>query len=153
MKLEQNHYVRLLIMSLLSLIVMYFLMYSMINVAGNFYNNLNKFYMAVLMTAPMVVFEIIPTGSLYQNKRLNMLIISGSILTLIALFLFIRQQTGINDRQFLRAMIPHHSSAILMCEQANIQDAEIRDLCASIVQSQQEEINQMKEILSRIKGE
>lgn len=153
MKMGQNHYGRLLIMSLLSLVAMYFLMYSMINAIDNFYNNLNRFYMAVIMTAPMIVFELLLMGSMYQNKRLNVAIILGSILALIVFFLFIRQQSAINDRQFLRAMIPHHSSAILMCEQASIQDAEIRDLCASIVQSQQQEIDEMKDILTRMDGE
>ena len=153
MKMGQNHYGRLLIMSLLSLVAMYFLMYSMINAIDNFYNNLNRFYMAVIMTAPMIVFELLLMGSMYQNKRLNVAIILGSILALVVFFLFIRQQTAIHDRQFLRAMIPHHSSAILMYELASIQDAEISDLCASIVQSQQQEIDEMKDILKRMDDE
>jgi hypothetical protein len=109
--------------------------------------------MAVIMTVPMVVFELLLMGPMYLNKRLNVSIIVGSILALVIFFLFIRQQTAIKDRQFLRAKIPHHSSAILMCEQANIQDAEIRGLCASIVQLQQEEIDQMKDILAGMNGE
>lgn len=151
--MTQTHYPRFLLMSALSLLAMYFLMYSMINTMDNFYNNLNKFYMAVIMTAPMMVFEMLLMGAMYPNKRLNLIIITASILTLILVFLFIRQQTGIYDRQFLRAMIPHHSSAILMCEQAKLTDAEIKDLCTSIVESQQKEIDQMKDILKRMDGQ
>ena len=51
--------------------------------------------------------------------------------------------------QFLKSMIPHHAGAILMCEEASIQDPEIRVLCQNIIVSQQSEINQMKAILNR----
>lgn len=148
--MNQNHYPKLLIMSVLSLISMYILMYSMVNVFDNVYNNLNKFYMAVLMTAPMVIFEVLLMKAMYQNKTLNTVIIVGSVAALAIFFLFIRQQTAIYDKQFLRAMIPHHSSAILMCEQAKLTNAEIQDLCESIIESQQEEIDQMKEIMQRL---
>lgn len=148
--MNQNHYPKLLIMSVLSLISMYILMYSMVNVFDNVYNNLNKFYMAVIMTAPMVVFEVLLMKAMYQNKTLNTIIIVGSVAALAIFFLFIRQQTAIYDKQFLRAMIPHHSSAILMCQQAKLTDAEIQDLCKSIIESQQEEIDQMKDIMQRL---
>jgi hypothetical protein len=59
MEMHKDSYTRLLIMSLLSLIAMYFLMYSMVFTFDHFYNNVNKFYMAAIMTAPMVVFELI----------------------------------------------------------------------------------------------
>jgi uncharacterized protein (DUF305 family) len=73
-----------------------------------------------------------------------MLIIAISIIAGLAFFFLIRQQTAISDRQFLRSMIPHHSSAILMCERASIQDPEIQELCQAIISSQQAEIDQMK---------
>ena len=59
-------------------------------------------------------------------------------------FLFIRAQTAITDRQFLKSMIPHRAGAILMCEHASISDADIRRLCQEIVSGQQAEIEQMK---------
>jgi uncharacterized protein (DUF305 family) len=59
-----------------------------------------------------------------------------------------RQQTAISDRQFLRSMIPHHSGAILMCEDASLQDPRIRELCKTIVKGQQEEIDQMRDMLA-----
>lgn len=148
--MNQNHYPKLLIMSVLSLISMYILMYSMVDVFDNVYNNLNKIYMAVIMTAPMVIFEIWLMKAMYQNRTLNTIIIVGSVAALALFFLFIRQQTAIYDRQFLRAMIPHHSSAILMCQQAKLTDAEIQDLCRSIIESQQQEIDQMKAIMQRL---
>ncbi len=141
---RSDHYRNLLIMAVLSYISMYVLMYAMVNTLDNVIPNLNQFYMAGLMTSPMIIIEIVLMRSMYTNKKLNYSIIAIRSIVLIALFLFIRQQTAVSDRQFLNSMIPHHASAILMCEKSNIQDPEIKVLCASIISGQQEEINQMK---------
>ena len=145
-----RHYRHLLIMAILSFIAMYILMYAMVNTLDDVYNNFNQLYMAGLMAAPMVLIELFVMRSMYQDKRLNTIIIAGSVIVGLVFFLLIRQQTAISDRQFLRSMIPHHSGAILMCEQASIQDPEIQGLCATIIESQQEEINQMETILQRL---
>ncbi|HEX6033109.1 MAG TPA: DUF305 domain-containing protein [Anaerolineales bacterium] len=84
------------------------------------------------------------------RSRIYIQIILVSILALLGFFLLIRGQTAISDQQFLRAMIPHHSGAILMCERASIQDQEIKQLCANIISSQQAEIDQMEGILQRL---
>jgi uncharacterized protein (DUF305 family) len=148
--MSENHYRHLLIMVILSFISMYILMYTMVDTIGNVYNNFNQFYMAGLMTAPMVLIELFVMGAMYQDKPRNTLIIAISIIALLGFFLLIRQQTAINDSQFLRSMIPHHGGAILMCEQASIQDPEIQELCGNIISSQQSEIEQMKAILDRL---
>jgi uncharacterized protein (DUF305 family) len=119
-------------------------MYAMVNIIGNVYNNFNEFYMAGLMTAPMVLIELIVMKAMYQDKRRNALIITASVIALIGFFILIRQQAAISDKQFLRSMIPHHASAILMCEHASLDDPEIKELCKNIISSQQAEINQMK---------
>ena len=150
---DHNPYARLLVMSVLSFISMYILMYSMVNTWDNVFNNVNQFYMAATMTAPMVVFELLLMGSMYPNKRLNAAIIAGSVIGLIVFFMFIRQQTAVQDEQFIRSMIPHHSGAILMCEKATLQDAELAALCDEIIQAQQEEIDQMKAILERLQNQ
>ena len=153
--MHENHnmYARLLVMSVLSFISMYILMYSMVNTWDNVFNNVNQVYMAATMTAPMVVFELLLMGSMYRNKRLNATIIAGSVIGLIVFFMFIRQQTAVQDEQFIRSMIPHHSGAILMCEEATLQDAELATLCDSIIRAQQEEIDQMKAIMERLQNQ
>ena len=67
--MNQNHYRHLLIMAVLSFISMYIFMYAMVNALGNVYNNSNQFYMAGLMTAPMVVIELSVMKAMYQDKR------------------------------------------------------------------------------------
>ena len=152
MKHEHNNklYGRLLIMALLSFISMYVLMYAMVDEFANVFPNFNQFYMAGLMTAPMVIIELSLMWSMYHNRKWNVFIMAGSTIALIGFFLLIRQQTAISDRQFLKSMIPHHAGAILMCEQAPIQDAEIKELCKGILSSQSSEIEQMKNILARV---
>ena len=149
--MKENHYPQLAIMAVLSFVAMYILMYSMVNTIGDVYNNVNQIYMAGLMAAPMMVIELVVMRAMYHNAKLNRLIAGASVIVGTLLFVFIRQQAAVGDRQFIRSMIPHHSSAILMCEQASLQDAEIVKVCEAIVSSQQQEIDQMNAILRRLR--
>jgi len=148
---KDNSYKKLSIMLVLSFISMYILMYSMVNSIKNVYPNINQFYMAALMTMPMMIIELGLMGKMYMNKKLNTVLISISSAALIAFFLLIQYQTGVTDRQFLRGMIPHHAAAILMSEQSKTQDPEIMKLQQEIISSQQQEIAEMKAILKRLK--
>ena len=145
-----KHYVQLLIMAVLSFIAMYILMYAMVDRFENVYPNLNQTYMAALMAAPMVMIELVVMRSMYKNRAANIAAFAASILIFAASWFAIRQQTLIDDRQFLKSMIPHHAGAILMCEQASVQDGEVTKLCKEIIASQQKEIDQMKAILARL---
>ncbi len=140
---DNRHYVHLAIMTALSFISMYVLMYAMVNRFAN-----DQFYM--LLTAPIVVIEVALMGAVYDNKNANIVIIAVSVVALGAFFLGVRQQAAIGDKSFLGSMIPHHAGAILMCERAPIQDAEIKKLCGEIISSQQKEIDQMKSMLARL---
>jgi uncharacterized protein (DUF305 family) len=139
-----THYGRLLLMVVLSFIAMYALMYGMVNSLANVYMNVNQFYMAGLMAAPMGIIELALMSAMYRNRKLNMVVAIGSVVALALFWVLLRQQVAVSDTQFLRSMIPHHAGAILMCEQAPLQDAEIKALCKNIVSGQQSEIDQMK---------
>jgi len=146
-----SHYRRLLFMTALSFMAMYILMYAMVDRLANVYPSFNQFYMAGLMTAAMAIIELAVMGGMYPNKKRNALLIAVSIIALAAFWIFIRKQTAISDRQFLKSMIPHHAGALLMCGEAPIKDAEIRQLCQQIVISQQKEIDQMNGMLARVR--
>ena len=143
-------YMRLLIMAILSFFSMYLLMYAMVDSFSNIQNSFNEVYMAGLMTAPMILIEIVLMGSMYEIKQYNFIIAILSLTLCILFFFAIRTQFAVGDAQFLRSMIPHHAGAILMCENANIADSEIKQLCRNIVSGQQKEIEQMKAILERL---
>lgn len=144
-------YGNLFLMAILSFISMYVLMYMMVNKYANVYSNLNQFYMAGMMTAPMIIIELLLMSSMYPNKKVNVLIMAFSLLLGILFILFLRQQVAISDKDFLKSMIPHHAGAILMCEKASIKDPEIKKLCESITFSQQSEIDWMKMKLNHLK--
>lgn len=130
-------------------VIMYLVMFVMIDRLSSFYNNLNMLYMTLMMVAPMVVLMVVAMPDMFPDKRRNVLLLGGAALALFGSFALIRTQTTINDSAFLRSMIPHHSGAILMCEQASLTDPEVRALCRGIIAGQKQEIDQMKRILER----
>lgn len=134
-------------MTLASFVVMYVLMYMMVDILGNSIPNINQLYMAAVMTAAMVVIEVLVMGAMYKNKI--MIIIASTIIG-ITCFVMLRNQTGVSDKQFLKSMIPHHGAALLMCKQAKLEDQEIKSLCDSIIAGQQSEIDWMQEKLNTL---
>ena len=152
MQQHKHPYNKLLWMAVLSFIAMYILMYAMVNTMSNVFMNISQFYMAGLMASPMVIIELLLMRTMYMNKKLNMLLIVISVVLLLIFFVFIRQQAAVGDKQFLKSMIPHHAGAILMCEEANITDPEIKKLCEEIRESQLREIDQMKAKLNELKN-
>lgn len=143
-------YVMLAINLGLSLLVMYLAMFAMIWSWGEFIQNVNFFYMALVMWAPMGAIMLATMGGMYRNCKLNAALYLAFAAIFALSLLSIRQQSLVGDHQFLRSMIPHHSGAILMCEEAKFTDPEIRQLCGEIIQAQKEEIAQMKRIMDRL---
>jgi hypothetical protein len=142
-------YLRLYLMAALSFVAMFVLMYAMVDRIENVFLNLNQVYMAALMVAPMVLIELAVMRAMYPSKRHNAAIAAASVILLGASWLSIRQQGAIGNEQFLRSMIPHHASAVLMCEQLRADDPEIKQLCAEILRSQKAEIKQMNALLEK----
>ncbi|AOO81609.1 DUF305 domain-containing protein [Bosea vaviloviae] len=145
----RGHYRRFAVELTLDFIAMYVVMYAMIATLRHFHFNLNNVYMTLMMLAPMSIIMLVSMRSMFPSRRLNLLIGAGAIAIFLASFAAMRTQAGVDNADFLRAMIPHHSGAILMCEQASITDVEITALCREIVASQQKEIAQMEAILAR----
>lgn len=149
---ERKHYLMLGLNLLLSALIMYLGMFAMIWGAGEFVQNINFIYMALIMWAPMSAVMLWTMKSMYPNSRLNLGLYALFAVVFVLSLWGIRDQLLVSDRQFLRSMIPHHSGAILMCERSDLADSEIRELCYGIVRSQAEEIAQMKAILARKQG-
>lgn len=143
-------YGKLAIMGVLSFISMYVLMYSMVDQFANVIPSVNQLYMAGLMTMPMIIIEVLLMSAMYMDKRRNAIIIAVSAVALVGFFLFIRQQTAVSDRQFVKSMIPHHAAAILMAKQADLKDPELIRLKDEIITAQENEIKQMKDKLAEL---
>ena len=149
----RQHYKMLAVNLGLSLVIMYVAMFAMIWSSGEFIQNINFFYMALVMWAPMAIVMMLTMKSMYRNARLNLMLYALFALVFALSFAGIRAQALVGDREFLRSMIPHHSGALTMCNRASIRDAEIRELCFGpngIIQSQSREIKQMEGILKRL---
>ena len=148
-EMVRHHYLMLGLNLQLSLIIMYLGMFAMIWTWGEFIQNINFFYMALVMWAPMAAVMLLTMRSMYPDRKINGLLYLGFVAVFVLSMIGIREQALVGDRQFLRSMIPHHSGAVLMCEKAKIADPEIRSLCQGIISSQTSEIDQMKAILER----
>jgi hypothetical protein len=147
---ENRQYLMFAVNMGLSLMVMYFVMFSMIDGLGDFRNNLNMFYMALTMVAPMGMLMLATMGEMYRNRRINVALYLGFGVLFIAAFAGTRSQALIDDRQFISSMIPHHSGAILMCREADLADQELVTLCEEIKGAQRAEIEQMNGIRARL---
>lgn len=152
MDMTLKHYRALALMSLLSFGTMYVLMYAMVDRTSNVYSSVNQAYMAGLMTAPMVVIELVVMRDMYRVRWVNGAILAGSALALALCFVSIRTQVGVSDRQFVRSMIPHHAGAVLMCEKAELRDPDLIALCEQIIAGQRTEIDQMRARLGALGG-
>lgn len=144
-------YNRFLIMMILSFIIMYSVMFLNVDEANHIYLSVNRTYMALLMVLPMAVIMMLLMGKMYPNKKWNTTIILSAIVLFGLVLAGLRTQTPIGDVQYMKGMIPHHSSAIMTSKHANIKDPEVRKLADSIIASQEREIAQMKNILERMK--
>lgn len=133
-----------------SFVIMYAVMF--LNVASSDHLMLStmRAYMTLLMIAPMAVVMLLYMWGMYKNKKFNVFILVVSVIGFGVVFSMMRNQTGISDVQYMKAMIPHHSSAILTSENANLKDPETKKLAEDIIELQKEEIALMKAYLKRI---
>ncbi|MGE4513460.1 MAG: DUF305 domain-containing protein [Chryseobacterium sp.] len=135
---------------LLSSIIMYVIMFLNMDKIEDYYTSITRIYMTLLMVAPMAIIMILMMRKMYTNKRINTGIITVATFVFIIALIGLRSQTPVGDVQYLRAMIPHHSSAVMTSKNASIKDPEVRQLADSIIKSQEREIRQMNNILKRL---
>lgn len=150
-KMKSNSYKKFVITMIISFIIMYCVMFLNITELDYFYISTTRLYMALLMICPMAVVMMLMMGKMYPSKRVNKGIIISAIIVFIVVLADLRTQTPIGDVQYMKAMIPHHSSAILTSTNANIKDPEVRKLADGIIEAQKKEIAEMKGILKRMR--
>ena len=87
---------------------------------------------------------------MYTNRKMNFIILGLSIIIFIIALVGLRQQTFIGDEQWMKAMIPHHSSAIMVSQKAHLKDPEAIKLAEEIIEAQEREIAKMKKMIYRL---
>lgn len=145
-----SNYIKMALMLILSFFIMYGVMFLNVDEVSHIYVSTTRCYMSLLMVSPMAVLMILMMRKMYANKKLNIIILSSSVVVFIIALFFLRNQTFVSDVEYMKAMIPHHSSAILTSKHASIKDPEVRDLADSIIASQEKEISEMKKAILRL---
>ncbi|MFN3667980.1 MAG: DUF305 domain-containing protein [Brevundimonas sp.] len=107
-----------------------------------------RLYMALLMGAVMTAVMMGFMWSMYPNRRVNQAIIAGSIVVFAGALWLARSQALVGDVAYMKAMIPHHSIAILTSSRANIRDPRVRELADEIIEAQVREINEMNALIA-----
>ena len=148
--MKKNNYKTLFLMLGISFVIMYSVMFFNVDRLNHIYLSMTRLYMAILMVAPMAILMLGLMWKMFENKKTNIIIILSCIVIFSLALAGLRTQTPISDEQYMKAMIPHHSSAILTSQEANIEDPEVKELAESIIEAQEREIAQMKEILKRM---
>lgn len=152
-KESKKHYVKFGLMMLTSFIAMYLLMFINMDQFDHFSITVNRIYMAICMIAIMAIIMLLYMLNMYRDKKLNTLILLGSVVVFFGFLSMLRNQTFISDVQWMRGMIPHHSSAIMTSQMAHLKDAQARKLALEIIEAQKREIAEMREIIYRLENE
>ncbi len=106
-----------------------------------------RFFMALMMGAIMAITMLSFMWKMYDNKRVNITILFVSIFLFFGSLFMVRSQTAVNDADWMKAMIPHHSIAILTSKRANLTNPEVKELAKRIIDTQEKEIKEMKKML------
>lgn len=109
-----------------------------------------RFWMALLMGATMAIVMLIFMQKMYPKKALNAVILLGAAAIFVLSLWFVRSQSTVNDIDYMRAMIPHHSIAIMTSERADITDPRVRELADEIIAAQRREISEMKYLIDTL---
>lgn len=151
---ENSSYTKFVLMLAASFVAMYVTMYLNTYQLDHVYFSLTRFYMTCLGISTMAVIMWFFMRKMYQNKSKNIAILVGSLVLFASALGLVRAQSPIiGDVLWMRAMIPHHSIAILTSERADIKDPEVKKLAESIIIAQKKEIEEMKSMIKRLENE
>ena len=146
-------YTRFFAMIATSTIIMYGLMYLNTFALDHIFFSETRLYMALYMGAVMAVVMLAFMWGMYKNTAMNIAILVLSGVVFAGSLFLVRSQATIADVSWMRAMIPHHSIAILTSTRANISDPRVRELADEIISAQRREIDEMKALLADLEAQ
>ena len=145
-----NKYLKFFLMIATSTLLMFFMMYFNLFSFSHFFFSQTRLFMALMMGAAMAILMLVFMWKMYPNKKANVVILCGSILLFAGSLFMVRSQTAVDDVAWMKAMIPHHSIAILTSNRANLTDPEVKELAKKIIEAQEAEIDEMKELIEKL---
>ncbi|NNF55313.1 MAG: DUF305 domain-containing protein [Acidimicrobiales bacterium] len=147
---ETKKYLRFGAMILTSTLVMFGLTYLNSYELSHVRWSETRFYMVFYMGAAMALIMLGFMLSMYKNKVINAAIVAGSVVVFAGALTLVRSQATVEDESWMKAMIPHHSIAILTSERANIDDVRVQSLADDIIEAQRKEIAEMDWLIEDI---
>ncbi|MFN3631352.1 MULTISPECIES: DUF305 domain-containing protein [Exiguobacterium] len=141
------------IMIAVSTFIMYWLMYLNVFQFNHIFFSQTRLYMALIMGSVMAFVMLLFMWGMYKNKTVNFIILGVSALVFSASLWLVRSQTTVDDVSWMKAMIPHHSIAILTSERAEIEDPRVKELSEEIIKAQRREIEEMKQLIQDLEDE
>lgn len=145
-------YKKFFAMIITSTVVMFGLMYLNTFAIEHVFFSETRAYMALYMGAVMAVIMLAFMLGMYSNKKLNLGIFIGSFVVFCASLALVRSQETVEDVSWMKAMIPHHSIAILTSSRADISDPRVRKLADEIIKAQKLEIAEMQALIADLEG-
>ncbi|WP_127524628.1 DUF305 domain-containing protein [Mesorhizobium sp. Z1-4] len=145
-------YVRFFAMIVTSTVVMFILMYLNTYAWEHIFFSETRAYMAVLMGATMAFVMLSFMLRMYPNRTVNMAIFAGSVVVFALSLWLVRSQITVSGSSYMRAMIPHHSIAVMTSERAGIEDARVSKLADGIIAAQRREIAEMRYLIANVAG-
>ena len=148
-----SKYTKFYLMLGCSFIAMYITMYLNTYSIDHVFFSLTRFYMVCLGIATMAVIMWFFMRNMYKDKKKNIAILVGSFVLFVGALTLVREQKStVGDVLWMKAMIPHHSIAILTSERADIKDPEVKKLAEDIIKAQKKEIEEMKQMIERLEN-
>ncbi|MEB2775844.1 DUF305 domain-containing protein [Algoriphagus sp. D3-2-R+10] len=148
--MKNNNYLKFSAMMAISFVIMYAVMFLNADLFEHVMLSTTRTYMTLLMIAPMAISMILFMWGMYENKKANYLILGTAVILFLGTLTMLRNQTLISDIQWMKAMIPHHSSAIMVSQSAHLNDPEAQQLAKDIIEAQKKEIAQMQGMIKRL---
>ena len=133
-------YWKFLLMIGVSTVIMFGMMYLNVYSIDHLFFSRTRVFMALMMGAVMAIIMLLFMWKMYENKTLNKIILGVSVLVFAGSLFMVRSQTTVSDVAWMKAMIPHHSIAILTSKRANLKDPEVKKLANDIIEAQEKEI-------------
>ena len=132
--------------------VMLGLMYLNTYVLDHVFWSQTRFWMALVMGATMAIVMLAFLLHMYRNRMANAAIFIGAAVVLAGSLYMVRSQATVSDVSWMKAMIPHHSIAILTSERATLRDPRVRELAGEIIEAQRREIDEMKALIEELES-
>lgn len=145
-------YGRFAAMIAVSTVLMYGLMYLNTYALSHVWFSQTRLWMALLMGAVMALIMLGFMSGMYPSRRTNLAIAGGAVAVFAGALWLVRSQETVDDVSYMKAMIPHHSIAIMTSERAHIHDPEVRKLADGIIDAQVREITQMERMIARLEA-